>query len=94
MAPARRPLYAAPNRLSRILDHQQTVLPGRFENRVHVGSLAIEMDRDDHAGPRRDRFLDLARINVVSVTLDIDEDGLGAPCPRSSRRSRKRSTAS
>ena len=41
----------------------------------HVDAAAVEVDRDDRPGPRRDRGLDQGGIDVVGVGLDVDEDG-------------------
>ena len=54
-------------RLGGVLDHDQAVLPGDLHDRVHVGRLAVEVDRHDGLGPRRDRRLDRAG-SIVKVT--------------------------
>ncbi len=55
IVPACRPLIGRADRLRGILDHRDRRLRGDVEQRIHVGALAVEVDRDDRLGPRRDR---------------------------------------
>jgi hypothetical protein len=61
-----------------VLDHRQLAAGGDRIDLVHVGRLAIEGDRHDGPGSRRDRRLDFRRIDVRRVLLDVDEHRLGA----------------
>ena len=60
-------------RLRRVLDHPQAVPPGDGQDRVHVGRLAVEMHRHDGPRARRDRRLDLGRIQVVGIGRNVDK---------------------
>ena len=43
---------------------------------IHVSRLAVQMDRDDGLGPRRDLRLDLRDVNVVGRCIAVTEDDL------------------
>ena len=47
--------------------------PAMRHDRVHVGRLPGEMDRDDGPGARRDRGLDRAGIEVEGIQIDVGE---------------------
>jgi hypothetical protein len=50
-------------------------------DRVHVGGLPVEMDRDDPLRAGRDLLFDQGRIDVVGVRFDVHEHGLGPHPP-------------
>ncbi len=80
--------------LGRILDDLQTVDPGQFQERVHVGGLTVQVNRhqDLHdisglsvnqpvvlpAAPGRKKVRDGSRGEIVSCWIDVAEDGLRA----------------
>ena len=66
------------DRLGGVLDDRQIVPFGDAPDRLHVGALAEQVDRQDGSGARRDLVLDLERIDVEGRRIDIDEDGPGA----------------
>ncbi len=72
---------SGPDRLRGILQDGQPMTPGNLLDRAHLGGLPVEMDGDDRPGPRRDGRLDLRRVDVVSVGLDIHEHRTGARPP-------------
>ena len=51
---------------------------GDLEDPIHVGHLAVEMDRDDCPGVRSHRGLDELRVDGKGVRIDVDEDGTAA----------------
>ena len=63
MLPARRPLYSAPWACAASSMTDEAVALGDLEDRVHVGRLAVEVDRQDRLGPRRDRGFDHGRVD-------------------------------
>jgi len=72
------PLVARAEALRSVLDHGNAVFRGDRIDLVHIGRLAIERDRHDRPGARRNRGGYSAHIDVARVGLDIDEDRLGA----------------
>ena len=66
-----------PERLSRVLDHVQTVPAGDPVDGVHVRTLAEQVNRHDRSRARRDFRFDLLRINVECVGVDVGEDRRG-----------------
>ena len=64
-----------------VLDHQELVLVGDLADGLHVGALAVEMDRDDGLGLGRDGRFDLGRVDALGLRVAIDEDGRGAGDP-------------
>ena len=71
---------AAPARavgLGRVLDHRQAVAAGDLAQAVHVRGQPREMHRHHGPGPRRDRLLDQAGVQVVGQGIDVDEHGHG-----------------
>src|SRR5215216_7668449 len=44
------------------------------EELVHVGTLAVEMDRKHHACPRSDRHGNSIDVDVVSQWIDVDKN--------------------
>ncbi len=53
--PAPPPAHPGALRLGHVLDHLQAVLGGQRHDCVHVGRLAVEMDRHDRLRARRER---------------------------------------
>src|SRR5258707_506404 len=72
---------AGADRLRGVLDDREAVRAGDLVDRVHVGRLAVEVDRDH--GPRagRDRVLEPGRVEVERLGLDVDEDRPGPGPP-------------
>jgi len=62
------------DRLAGVFDDDEVVLFGDRHDRVHIGGLAEEVDRNDRLGARRHFFLDLRRIDVVGRRVDVGED--------------------
>ena len=58
------PVAGGVDRLRVVFDHAQLVLVGDLPDRRHVGALAVEVDRDDGLGLRRDRRFDLRRVDA------------------------------
>jgi len=48
---------------------------------LEIGAEAVEVNRDDRLGARRDRGFDLGRVDVLRLRIAIDEDRLGAGDP-------------
>ena len=46
---------------------------GQRQNRLHLGALAVEVDRQDGLGLLADPGLDARRVDVVGRRIDIDE---------------------
>ena len=61
--------------MSRVLDHRESMPPRDVIDGVHLAGVAVEVDGHDRFDARRplDRGLDLARIDVEGVLLDVDE---------------------
>ena len=60
-------------RLGRVLDHDQPVATGDFQDRIHVGGMPVEVHRQDGAGAPGDGLFDPRRIKRVGVRRDIDK---------------------
>jgi hypothetical protein len=60
-------------RLARVLDHLEPVALGDLEDGVHVGRVAVEMDRHDRLRLRRDLRLDLVDVHRERDRIDVDE---------------------
>ncbi len=58
-----------------ILDHPQLMSACQFPERYHIRTKAEEMNGDDPDRPLRDVGLDLSRIQVEGLQIDIAEDG-------------------
>ncbi len=69
------PLPGAAEGLGRVLDDAKPVLPRDRVQAVAVDRKAGQVDRDDRAGPRRDRRLDASEVDVPGDGIDVDEDG-------------------
>ena len=83
-------LVGRTDRLGGILQHEQAVMPRDLVDRVHVGGLTVEMDRDDRTRLRRHGRLDLRRVDIVGVRLDVDEHRPGAGPPDRAGRGEER----
>ena len=59
--------------LGGVLDEHEPVLPRERGDGTHVGALAVEMDGDDRARPRRRRVRELARIERERALVHIDK---------------------
>ena len=59
-------------RLAAVLDHLQAMAFRDVEDRVHVGRLAVEMDRDDRLGAAGDRLLELGHVHREGCRIDVD----------------------
>ena len=78
MPPERPALVGRAETLRSVLDDRQVVLAGNRVDRVDVGALAVQRDRHDRLGARRDRRFEQRRIHVVRARIDVDEDRPGA----------------
>ena len=67
-----------PDRLRSVLDHRNFLPSGDLQNRRHLRALTEQVDGQDGLGPRRDGPFEPRGIHVVSVRLDVHEDGLRA----------------
>ena len=65
-------------RLRHVLDHLEPMLVGQRHDGVHVGRFAVEMDRHDRPGARRDRGGDAIGIDVGPAGRRFDRHHLGA----------------
>ena len=61
-------------RVRGIFDHDQPAGASGRHQRLHVGRLAGEMDRDDGSGARSERAFDRGGIEVERVQVDVGED--------------------
>src|SRR5439155_10711724 len=68
------PVVFTPVRMRGVLDDGQLVLPRDRYDRVHVAGHAADVDGDDRPRARRDRFLDLGRVDVEGLTIDVHEN--------------------
>src|SRR5262245_38209339 len=57
-----------------VFDDHQTITMGYFENRVHIGGLAIKMYRYNRFRAFCDRLLDLVHIHVVRAHINVDKN--------------------
>jgi hypothetical protein len=64
--------------LRRVLHDVQAAVPGDGHERVHVGGLAVEVDRHEHLGAVPDRGRDGRRVDREVVLADVREPGRGA----------------
>ena len=60
--------------LGGVLHHEESVLFGDGVDGVHFGRFAHEVHRHDGPGTRRDGGLDLLRVDVEGLPLDVYED--------------------
>src|ERR1700735_4802885 len=67
---ARSPAFVLrPVRFCGIFNHNQAMAPRDLQDRVHVGCLSVEMDRQNHFRSRSNRRLDRSRIHVERSRL-------------------------
>src|SRR5262249_2840285 len=59
--------------LACIFDYHQSSLSRDFHNRIHVGALSIQVNRNDCLGPVRKRSLDFRCIHRERLRLNVDE---------------------
>ncbi len=64
--------------LRRVLDQGNPTSLANLQDWIQVKWMSVEMHRHDRLGPRRDRLLEQARIEIHRLLLDVDKDGLGA----------------
>ena len=62
---------------------------GNVHDRVHVARQAVDVDREDRFGARRDARFDQCWIDVVARRIDIDKDRNGALVENRLERPRK-----
>ena len=60
--------------LRRVLEHGQAVARGDGQDGLHVGRVAVEVDRQDHLRARRDRGLERPRVHGEGGLVHVDED--------------------
>ena len=60
-----------------VFHDDQAMLARGFKNRVHIGRVSGEVNRDDGTRGRRDGLREPLRIEVVSGRLYIDKDWNG-----------------
>jgi len=66
------------DRLCRIFQQDQTLGLAEFQQRIHVGHLTIQVNRQHHFRPRRNHGRNLIDAQVVSERIDIDKNRPGA----------------
>jgi hypothetical protein len=69
------PLVPRPVGLGGVLDDLQTMLGRHGEERVHVDRVAVEVDRDDCAGPRGQLPSRVHRVDAPRLWFGIDQHG-------------------
>ena len=69
------PLVTGGQCVGGVLDYSQAMGPGRRAQWVEVGGVTAVMHGQDRAGVRSDRRLDLARVDVERVRLDVYQYG-------------------
>lgn len=65
-------------RLRRVFEHEQAVLARDGQDRIQVGRLAVQVDRNDDLGFRRDCGFDQGRRDVMGQRVRLDRHGNGA----------------
>src|SRR5262245_41459269 len=84
--PDQLPTVSGWQRVRGVLDHIQTVLPGNFDDRVHVTGQAREMHRQDRFGSWGDGAFDLLRGEIECLGIYINEDRMGSEMADDTRR--------
>ncbi len=69
-------------RMSRIVDHLQSVFVGNLPDTLRVARVAVDMHRQDGRRLRRDGRLDPVGIEVARPRIDVDEYGADAVPPQ------------
>ena len=88
--PRASPYVLGADRLGRILDDDQPMCLGERDHGIHVRHLAVQVHRNDGAGPARHLGRDLGRVQVVRRWIDVDEDRRRAHAGNRTRRREKR----
>ena len=89
--PQARPVVAAADRVRRVLDHGEAVSLREREHLVDRAREAAVVQRADRLRPRRDRRLEVGRVEVeLAVADDVAEHRLGAGLPDGVRRGDER----
>ena len=73
-------------RLRGVFDHKKIVAVRNSHNRIHVAGAARVMDRHNDLGARRDKRLDLRRIDVRLVRPAVRKDDLRPAADERERR--------
>ena len=72
-APVRRPSIRCPVRLGAVFDHADLPFSRDAQDRFEIGGLAVEMNRDDGAGSRRDGRFQLRRIERERARVNVHQ---------------------
>ncbi len=77
------PQYAAlciahAKRMGRVVDHLQSIVVGNILDGGNIAGVAVAMHGQDRGGLGRDRCLDLRRIEVQCMRIDVHENGFDA----------------
>ena len=72
--PASATLILGSMSLGGVFDQPQIPPASDVNQRIEIGRLAIQVNRDDCSCPRIDSVLDLIRVKRVSLRIDIDKD--------------------
>ena len=65
-------------RMGGVFDHLEAMSTGDRHDRVHVGRVPAEMNRNYRPGTISDAMLDVVGVEAQRVTLDISEDNRSA----------------
>ena len=68
-------------RLRGVFDHREVVAAGQRQQRVQVGRLTEQMDRDDGLRARGDRVRRLVDVDRAGQRVDVNEHRCGAGVP-------------
>ena len=93
MPPTGWPLIGGADRLRGILDDGDCRPPGQLHDRIHIGALAEQMDRQNRLRACAHRRGHRDRVDIERLAVDVHEHGPRAK-PRDGRPSRKRNTPS
>ena len=88
--PAPLAIQCCAQRLAVVLEQNQIVRVAKRANLVERGRVAQDAHRHDHARARRERCLELRRIHIERVELDIDEPKLQSVLLQRMKRRRPR----
>jgi hypothetical protein len=61
--------------LARVFDHDQAMVARDRHDGVHIGHVAVQVNRNDPPRKRPDRRLEAPGIQRAGVGIDVDEDG-------------------
>ena len=79
-----------PERLRVVFDDQQLMLVGDLADGLHVGALAVQVDRHDGLGLRCDGRFDLGWVDTIRFRVRIDENSRRPRDPHGLRRGEER----